>query len=30
MESRSDFGAPKQSSSSFNTLASALTLHLYF
>jgi hypothetical protein len=30
MESRSDFGAPKQSSSSFNTMASALTLHLYF
>jgi len=30
MESRSDFGAPKLSTSTFNTLASALTLHLYF
>jgi hypothetical protein len=30
MTNRSDYGAPKQSASSFNTLVSALTLHLYF
>ncbi len=30
MTSYSEYGAPKDSDSSFNTLASALTLHLYF
>ena len=30
MTSHSDFGASKESGSSFNTLASSLTLHLYF